>query len=647
MIQQFVKNGRLIALVVAVILVAGMGGLTALPRAEDPRITGRLGIVKTVFPGASAERVEALVSEPLENKLRELSDIKRISSVSSAGISIITIELKDRVGDFEKPMVWSRARDLLQETQDTLPEGALTPELDDDRGFAYTLLYALVWEGKGEAEPTVLGRYAKEMESRLRGISGTEFVSIYGQPKEEILVEVDSPKLTSLGLGTATVANAVRLADAKVAAGQIQNSFNRMAVEVAGELSDLERIRSIPLLSNKGLDIRLSDVAEVYRQEKRPLASLAIIDGERSVVVGVRMQPDQRVDKWTKKVELKLSEFSVLLPSNVRVKEIFNQDDYTQNRLSELFANISLGFVIIIVVLFFTLGLRSALIVAAALPLTVMFTLAVMRYYGLPIHQMSITGLIVALGIMVDNAIVMVDSIARERRRGLAAVDAVMRSVRHLWMPLLGSTLTTILAFMPIVLMPGSAGEFVSGIALSVIFSLIGSYLISHTVIAGLAGRYLKGRTDTPGSEKWWNGGVNSTLLAEGFERSLHWALINPGRAVAAVVFLPCLGFFAAGQLTEQFFPASDRDMFHIEIYLPQHASIEATRKATEDVSVILGDEPDIESLHWFVGVSAPSFYYNMMENRDGSANYAQAMIKAKKLRGSQSNNPLVASKVG
>ncbi len=627
MIQQFVKNGRLIALTVAVIIVSGLGGLSTLPRSEDPRITGRLGVVNTFFPGASAERVEALISEPLENKLRELSEIKRISSTSSAGISVITIELKDRVGEEQKPMVWSRARDLLREAQSQLPANVSAPELIDDRGFAYTLLYALIWQGQGEMNVSKLGRYAKELESRLRGVPGTEMVEIYGLPQEEILVEVDTAKLASVGLSTGAVASAVQSADAKVAAGQLQNEYNRMAVEVAGELTDLERIRRIPLQAVQGLDLRLGDVSEVYRQEKLPAANLAVVDKQRSVVVGVRMLPDRRVDQWTQSIESQLERFVPLLPSNVGVKELFNQNDYTSERLGELFANIALGFAIILVVLFFTLGLRSALIVAAALPLTMLFTLAAMKYYGLPIHQMSITGLIVALGIMVDNAIVMVDSIARERARGVAAIEAVKRSAQHLWMPLMGSTLTTILAFMPIVVMPGAAGEFVGGIALSVIFALIGSYLISFTVIAGLAGRYLKpsaGEQSIP----WWQNGVHSPRLAETFERSLVWAMKRPAKTLLAVLILPVLGFIAAGQLTEQFFPTSDRDMFHIEVFLPQHSSIDASLRASEEISTVLDQYEDIQSTDWFLGANAPSFYYNMMENRDGSANYAQAMIK-------------------
>ncbi len=642
MIQQFVNNGRLVALTIAVILVAGMGGLSTLPRAEDPRITGRLAIVNTPFPGASAERVEALVTEPLENKLRELSEIRRISSTSSAGMSVITIELIDAVGEREKPVVWSRARDLLQEARQKLPQGAQVPKLDDNRGFAYTLLYSLVWKGVSEPQISILGRYAKELESRLRGVSGTELVGVYGEPEEEILVEANSAKLASLGLSAAVLSNAVGQADAKVAAGQLQNKYNRMAVEVSGELSDMERIRRIPLLTSDGLNVRLGDVASVQRQEKTPAASIALVDGGRSVVVGVRMLPDRRVDYWTQEVETAVDEFKLLLPANVEVKALFNQNEYTQNRLGELFVNISMGFAIILVVLFFTLGLRSALIVAAALPLTVMFTLAVMKYYGLPIHQMSITGLIVALGIMVDNAIVMVDSIARERNRGATPVDAVLRSVKHLWMPLLGSTLTTILAFFPIVLMPGAAGEFVGGIALSVIFSLIGSYLISHTVIAGLAGRYLRVENSGGKRARWWQNGLKSPQLAEWFKNSLYWALRYPRRTVLAVMLLPALGFFAASQLTEQFFPASDRDMFHVEVYLPSHASIDATRVISRKVSGVLAEQADIISQQWFVGASAPSFYYNLMENRDGSANYAQAMITAKDFKAANRLIPLL-----
>lgn len=626
LVKSFVDNGRVVALVIALLIVSGLGALSTLPRSEDPFITGRSATVLTPFPGASAERVEALVTEKLENKLRELEELKHITSASHSGLSSIRLDLEDQIQAQEAELVWSRARDLLEEAQVEMPAGALTSTLDEDRVHAYTILIALNWAGDSEPQMGVLGRYAEELESRLRSIPGTDLVSIYGEPEEEVLVEVDSHKLALLGLSAADVGAALGAADAKVAAGELHSASAGITVEVVGELDDLERVRRVPLRADSaGSVVRVGDLARVVRQEKLPADNLAIVHGERGVVVAARMVPNVRVDKWTADVERKLERFAATLPANIEKSIIFSQNGYTQQRLSDLAGNVALGFVLILTVLLFTLGWRPALIVAAALPLTAFFTLTCMQHYGLPIHQMSITGLIVALGIMVDNAIVMVDSVARERQRGATALQAVQRSVRHLWLPLLGSTLTTILAFLPIALMPGPAGEFVGGIALSVVFSLIGSYLISHTLIAGLAGRFV--RPSAEQRQRWWRDGIRPGSLSRWFERSLIWAIHHPRRTLLMVSSVPLLGFSAASQLTEQFFPASDRDMFHVEVFLPEYAALDATLALSEQVGAVIEAQSGVESVHWFVGGNAPSFYYNLIASRDGAQYYAQAMI--------------------
>lgn len=248
-----------------------------------------------------------------------------------------------------------------------------------------------------------------------------------------------------------------------------------------------------------------------------------------------------------------------------------------------------------------------------------------MQYYGLSINQMSMTGLIVAMGIMVDNAIVMVDTIRFERQQGLSAKAAVEKALKHLWLPLLGSTLTTILAFMPIAIMPGAAGEFVGGIALAVIFSLIGSYIISHTLITGLAGRFIKPNMSK--TDAWWQNGIRAKAISQLFEKSLNMALDKPRRTLLAVVSLSLLGFYSAGQLTEQFFPVSDRDMFTIEVYLLESSSIAATQKLTLELDAVSRQKAGLKSLHWFVGSSSPSFYYNLIPRKDGTAYFSQAMV--------------------
>ncbi|MBT1444918.1 efflux RND transporter permease subunit [Shewanella sp. JM162201] len=625
MIKAFVENGRLAALFIALLLVAGLGALSALPRMEDPHITNRYASVITHYPGASAERVEALVTEVLENQLRRLEELKLIQSTSRPGISVIQLELKDDVHHTEP--VWSRARDLMADIQTSLPQGVQTPTLDDQIGYANTAILGLVWRGGDEPRTDILGRYAKELQSRLRLLSGTDYVHIAGAPSEEILVELDGNKINQLQLTPGDIARILAAADSKISAGEIHNAHFRALVEVSGELDSQTRIRQVPLkVDGSGQIIRLGDVATVSRQYKTPPDNIALLAGEQGVMVSARMLNNTRVDKWLAEVRTTVSALETSMPGNIEVQWLFSQESYTSTRLGELALNLLQGFVLILLVLMLTLGTRNALVVALSLPLTALFTLACMRAVGLPIHQMSVTGLVVALGIMVDNAIVIVDAISSRRQQGQSRLDAVTNTLKHLWLPLAGSTITTILAFAPIVLMPGAAGEFVGGIAISVMFALVGSYLISHTLIAGLAGRF------SPAHEghDWRAHGIRMPKLAAAFEGLLTKVLNRPVKSALIIGLLPLLGFFAAGRMTEQFFPPSDRDMFQIEVYLASQVSLEHSRTTIEAMDKVLEQTDGIERIDWVVGGNIPSFYYNITQRQQGAANYAQAMVKTR-----------------
>ncbi|MBU2298182.1 MAG: efflux RND transporter permease subunit [Gammaproteobacteria bacterium] len=623
MIKAFVENGRLVSLVIALLLVAGFGAISSLPRTEDPHITNRFASVITPYPGASAERVEALVTEVLENQLRRLEEIKLIQSTSRPGISVIQLELKDTV--METDPVWSRARDLLADAKVNLPEGIPSPTLDDQIGYAYTAILSLVWNSNSPVRVDMLNRYAKELQSRLRLLSGTDFVKLYGAPTEEMLVQLDGNKMSQLELTPAAIAHILSGADSKIAAGEINNREFRALVEVSGELDSLTRIRQVPLkIDSQGQVIRLGDIATVTRQAKTPADSIALVDGEQGVFVAARMLNNSRVDLWQAQVNRVVDELNREMPANIQIQWLFEQNSYTSDRLGGLVVNLLQGFVIILLVLLLTLGLRNAIIVAISLPLTALFTLACMKYIGLPIHQMSVTGLVVALGIMVDNAIVIVDAISQRRQQGMSRLAAVSETIHHLWLPLAGSTITTILAFAPIVLMPGAAGEFVGGIAMSVMFALLGSYLISHTIIAGLAGRFShEGKHDV-----WYQHGINLPLVSQYFQTSLRIALKRPILSALLIGITPVLGFYASGKMTEQFFPPSDRDMFQIEVYLAPHVSLDNSLNQVHLMDKKLHAVNGITQVDWVVGGNTPSFYYNLTQRQQGATNYAQAMVK-------------------
>jgi multidrug efflux pump subunit AcrB len=261
-----------------------------------------------------------------------------------------------------------------------------------------------------------------------------------------------------------------------------------------------------------------------------------------------------------------------------------------------------------------------------------------MRIYGLPIHQMSVTGLVVALGIMVDNAIVMTDTIQRLMREGAGRVQAATRAIRHLWLPLAGSTLTTILAFLPIAIMPGPAGEFVGGIAISVIFALAGSFLISHTLVAGFAGRFLRASDS--------HTGIRLPRLSGGFDRLLRLSLRRPRASIALAMLLPLAGYWAASQMSEQFFPPSDRDMFNVEVHLDAAAGMAATRDLVERLDPELRAVEGVESVHWFLGGSAPPFYYNLIQRYDQTPHFAQAMVTTRNFRDANRAIPLLQARL-
>ncbi|KAA9132728.1 efflux RND transporter permease subunit [Marinihelvus fidelis] len=620
MLARTLENPRLIALFSALLIVAGLAALAALPTTEDPRVLNRVATVLTAYPGATPERVEALVSEPIENALRSMPAIDTIDSSSQAGMSVMRVQLKDTITDAASE--WSEARDKLADVAPSLPDGALAPRLDDDRGYAFTRILALRWQGDGQPDMAILGRYADELARRLRTVSGMDLVQRFGAPDEIFLVTIDSAAAARAGLSVNQVAAAIRGRDAKVAAGQLRGDGRDWQVEVSGEMDSIAALEATVLReADDGRSLRLHDIARVERAPDTPADELARVSGRPAVVVAARMLPDVRIGTWSDALDAELARFTATLPANLAIDTLFDQARYTRDRMGGLAGNLLLGFVVILSVLFLTLGWRAALVVAVALPLTAAFTLACLRFYGLPIHQMTVTGLVVALGIMVDNAIVMTDTIQRLMRDGLGRLQATTRAIRHLWLPLAGSTLTTILAFAPIALMPGPAGEFVGGIAMSVIFALLGSWLISHTLIAGLACRYLD---PAHGGE-----GLALPALGRNFRQLLGWSLRHPRASIALAASLPIAGYLAATQMTEQFFPPSDRDMFTIEVHLDPATGIDATEAITAAMTADILAQSGIASAHWFIGVSSPSFYYNMMQRFDNRPNFAQAMVTA------------------
>ncbi len=627
----FYRQPRITILVISLILVSGLSAFFVLPRMEDPLMTERVAMVNTVYPGANAERVEALVTEKIEEELQEVDEIMDLRSFSGAGISTITIELRDDVYADQVGAIWSRIRDKLDDVAPRLPQDARKPEFVDLKLKAYALIVGVVWEHPDpeNAAPSwaILRRTAEQLEERIRAVPGTEVIDLFGEPQEEVVVEVDAFRLATFGLTVRDVADQIQASDARMSAGLLRGRSNLM-VEVHGELDSLDRIGRIPVRSTAdGRFVLLSDIADIRRSIVDPPQSMVLIDGQHAVALAVTVRNDQRIDQWSERVRAVVQQFAAGQPRGITVRPVFWQSTYVTQRLENLLWNLLFGAVAVATVVFIMMGWRSALVVSSALPLSALMVLSGMRLLEIPIHQMSVTGLIVALGLLIDNAIVIVDDVSVKIQEGQHPANAVGTSVRHLAVPLLGSTLTTALAFGPIALMPGPAGEFVSSIAMSVILAIFSSLFLALTIVPALTALGIR-PDDSAGRGPWWQDGLSIAAVSRGYRASLQFVFSRPALGMFLGMALPLLGFAAASALPEQFFPPADRDQFYLEVDFPPQTSIHETLRQVRRMRLDLLENPDITDVTWFAGESAPPFYYNVVQRRKNNSRYAQAIVQ-------------------
>ena len=399
------------------ICAAGFTAFQSIPRAEDPELTSRDAIVITPYPGAGASRIEALVTDPIEDSLREFEEILTFDSESNGDISSLHIELKEHL--VETDGVWSRIRDQLEDVEDTLPAGAGPIDFEAFEISAFTIILALVPEGEPSADLSTLTRRAEELADHLRAVTGTKEVEVYGSLTEQITVDLDPALLAQRGMSLAEVAMALRGRDAKVPAGVVHTPSSDLIVAVDSELDSVARVARTPIrVSKEGPSTYLADLGEIRKGERIPQASLALVEGERSVLIGVRMMSSQRVDTWSAKAREAIQEYESAMPRGMALRSLFDQSTYTRDRLGALVFNFGLGALLVMIVVFFTMGWRSAFMVGTTLPLAILLALKGMQSLEIPINQMSVAGLIIALGLLIDNAIVMVDELSHRLEAG-------------------------------------------------------------------------------------------------------------------------------------------------------------------------------------------------------------------------------------
>ncbi|GAB5449989.1 MAG: efflux RND transporter permease subunit [Halioglobus sp.] len=618
-------HSRYLALIFISVIAVGITSFQSIARQEDPSLSNFVATVTTFFPGATPARVEALVTRPLEDALREIAEIDELNSTSSAGVSFINVMLLDTLPDETLERVWSEVRDALDDAATEFPAEAGAPVFDNDRLTSFTTITSLSSNGDEDMPLSLLNRLAQDFADVARNLPATDLVVVIGEPVEEVRVAVDELGLVSRGLSLAQVSEALRAADVKMPSGRATGGGTDLLVELAGDLDSLNRIRDVIVHTSNGAATRIGDIARVYKTAASPAPAMALSNGRRSILVGTVMQDGNQVDVWSERFRDMVAAYQAQSPRGLALEVTYDQSSYAEKRLREVATNLCIGVALVILVLLFTLGWRAALVVAIILPLCGLVSLTVMDRMGMALHQMSISGLIVALGLLVDGSIVMTDEVRKRLLRGESALQSITGSVDRLRVPLIASAVTTVLAFMPMAILPGPAGDFVGSIAKAVIIMLTASTALALIITPVLAA-WLLPRKEAPAGQ-WYTGGVRSGRAGTALAGAMDWSLRHPLAAITLALSLPVTGFLAFPTLTAQFFPGTDRDQLYLQVKLADGRSIEDTAQLVERIDEELRAHPQIRRVDWSIGESAPAFYYNMYRFKERLPSWAEALV--------------------
>ena len=622
------RHPQMVWLIVVALLVTGVSCLSVMPRLEDPVLKQRVGVITLTLVGGDASEIEMSVVVPVEAWLQEFSDIQKVRSNTRANVTNIVVELADRVT--EPDSVWSAIERKLQANSGQLPEGCSSPELAIFPLKAFAAIVAVTPSVDDTGDDTqesdsLRSEYqvALELKRRLLGIAGTESIEIFGEVEEQLAIEVVPETLAATGLSTGMIAQQIK-ASQSAPGGNLQKGGQRMSVEVQKETDAIKRLQNLPItVPGTTNTSRLGDLANLSLSPVQPSPDLAIVNGRDAIVLGVMVDNQKRVDLWTDQCQKEIDKLVSQSSDDFLVEPLFLQSDQIRQRMDGLLKNLAIGTVAVVLIVFLFMGWRCMLVVAVSLPLSACVVVFGLRFLGIPIHQMSVTGLIVSLGLLIDNAIVMVEEVRSRIYLGKRPVEAITESTRHLGLPLLGSTLTTILTFLPIATMPGPSGEFVGSLAVSVILSISASLILAFTIVPPMV--TLLGVDST--RDSFMNYGLRSGWLGKCYRKSLEFTFRAPILGLLLGIAFPAFGFWVSGQLQKQFFPATDRAQLQIELDLPTAANLKSVRRSVDKVREIVKADAAIKNQHWFLGRSAPTFYYNVVPRRQSTPNYAQAFV--------------------
>jgi multidrug efflux pump subunit AcrB len=600
-----VRNRAVTLFLILVAVAAGTQAYLTLGRAEDPTFTIKTMVIQVVWPGATSQEVQDLVADPMERSLQDLPELDWVRTFSRPGAAVIQVQLLDAVRGDDVAEAWYQVRKKVGDLRPEFPKGVIGPFFNDEFGDVFSAIFMLTGDGLSRAE---LADYAEDLRARLLEVDGASKVALVGEVEDQVTVEVSHRRLATLGLPPSAIFEAIARQNAVAPAGSLETAADAVQVRVTGELAGEEALRDVPLALSQGGTMRLGDVATVTRGPLDPPSFLAFLNGQPAIGVGVVMAPGENVLRLGEGLEAAAEEFRATLPLGVELTQTADQAYIVDEAFKEFVKAFGEALIIVLAVSFLSLGLRTGIVVALSVPIVLAIVFVVMKVMGLDFDRISLGALIIALGLLVDDAIIAVETMVVRLEEGatrLAAAGAAWDSTAF---PMLTGTLVTAAGFLPVGFARSTAGEYAGNIFWVVGIALLASWLVAVVVTPYLGVLLL--REPAADARRPHGGGAHEgrsyRALRHIVQASLRRRWLVLGLTGAALV----LAGLGMTRVPQQFFPASARSELFIETRLPAGSSITASQETALAAAALVEGDPDVRFVTTWVGAGTPRFFF-------------------------------------
>ncbi|WP_298551565.1 efflux RND transporter permease subunit [uncultured Algibacter sp.] len=624
-----INRNRVVLSILAVVMVMGMLFYASLSRDSMPPYTIRVASVVSSFPGASPERVEELVSDKIEKVAQELPELKVVKSTSRTGLSVVQVELKMEVSPEELQPVWDRLRRKLSTIQG-LPSN-VNPQLRDDGiGEVFGIAVGLISDGYDYAE---MKDYADDLRDDLIKLEDAAKVELNGAQEERVFVEFENTRLKAYGLTSSRLKNIIGSTNILSSGGTINVEAERIILEPTGNFNDLRSIQNMLIpVGESGQVIALEDITTVKKGYINPPKQKVRINGKDAISLHISLKEGANIIKLGEEIDVLLAEWQDKLPVGLEVSRLASIDQYIDLKISDFIGNLLQAIAIVLAVMLFFLGIRTGLVIASLIPIVTITTLMVMGLIDVGLNQISLAALIMALGMMVDNAIVVAESVMVKMEAGISVKKAAIDSCSELFTPLLISTLTTSAAFLAFYMAESVMGDIMGPIFVVITIALLSSWIIALSVITLFCVFFLKVKPKEAGKVSFLDKLING--LKSKYKDLILVALNWKKSVLVLIVFMFFLSIFGFGLLGFVFFPDSDRNMITVDVNLPENTKIESTTAVILALEDFMGkelkvtdDKPD-GIVDWSAYIGEGPSAYDLGYNADeANSNYAHILI--------------------